>query len=355
MTERKLKSAINKRITITQVAERAGVTIGTVSHVINGTATISAETTARVREAIEELHYVPNITARSLRSKKSKQVGLLIPNLNNSFYSRIASTFIDMASEKGFVVQILGYEYSLAKELQAIDSLASNSVDIVIIMNGTGDEAGIQRLLEARKKVILADRDSDISGVNCVYFDNKKAIFEAVGLLKQKGYKKIGFLSEPLSLTNVQERFEAYREALEAHGYAFHENQVRICEDFRLNAMTNGYRYMKSLLQTGKIQAEAAARETDIPDAFLATSDLLAIGAIKAFRECGYAVPGDVGLISFDNLDISSFVDPALTTIEQDQVLMGQELFRIVEAISENEAMKEKSILPQRLVVRESC
>jgi len=347
MEQNSTKPTKKNRITIRQVAERAGVTIGTVSHVINGTAPISPETTARVREAIEELNYVPNITAKSLRSKSSKLVGFLIPNLNNSFYSRISSTFIDLAFENGFIVQILGYEYSLEKELQAINSLASNCVDIVIILNGCGDEEGIKRLLDARKSVILADRVSDVKGVNCVYFDNQKAIFEAIGLLKKKGYRRIGFLSEPLALTNVQERFEAYRTAVEAWGYAFREEDVFICENFQLDAMVNGYRYVKDILQ------KPEGRQ--LPDAFIATSDLLAIGAIKAFRECGLKVPGDVGIISYDNLDIASFVDPGLTTIEQNQVLMGTELFRLVKAINEKEAVQEHIVLPQKLIVRESC
>ncbi len=334
------------RITMRQVAQRAGVTVATVSHVINGTARISPETTARVKEAIREFHYVPNMTAKSLRSRKSRQVGFLIPNLNNSFYSRIASTFIEQASENGYVVQILGYEYSVAKELQAIDSLVSNSVDIVIILNGYGDEEGIQRLLDAGKTVILGDRVSDMEGVNCVYFDNRKAVSQAIALLKQKGYRNIGFLSEPLALTNVQERFTAYKNALSEIGYEYREENVLICEGFRLNAMTNGYQYIKELL------SKKAGRQ--LPDAFIATSDLLAIGAVKAFRECGYAVPGDVGIVSYDNLDISAFVDPELTTIEQNQVMMGTELFGLVKQISEN-GKGGNVVLSQELIVRGSC
>ena len=347
MEQNNSTSTKKNKITIRQVAELAGVTIGTVSHVINGTAPISPETTARVHEAISTLNYVPNITAKSLRSKSSKVVGFLIPNLNNNFYSRISSTFINLAFENGFIVQILGYEYSLEKELQAINSLASNSVDIVIILNGHGDEDGIRRLIDAKKSVILADRVSDIEGVNCLYFDNSKVIHEAVALLKKKGYQRIGFLSEPLALTNVQERFTAYRAALESFGYVFREEDIFICENFQLDAMFNGYHYMREILQN--------SNKRELPDAFIATSDLLAIGAIKAFRESGLHVPGDVGIISYDNLDIASFVDPGLTTIEQNQALMGTELFNLVKAISEKEVVKEHIVLPQKLIIRESC
>ncbi len=337
----------SKRVTIKQVAEEAGVTIGTVSHVINGTAPISAETTARVREAIELLQYVPNMTAKSLRSKRSKVVGILVPNLNNNFYSKILSTFINLAFENGYIVQIFGYEYSVEKELQAINSLASNSVDIVIIMNGHDDEEGIQHLLDVRKKVILADRYSDIKGVKCLFYDNQKGVFEAVGLLREKGYQNIGLLSEPGALTNVHERFVAYKDALQAFGLPYREEHVHICDGFRLDALVNGYQYVKNMLEH--------KGEKEIPDAFLATSDLLAIGAIKAFDQLGYKIPGDVGIISFDNLDIASFVKPGLTTIEQNQTVMGKELFRVVKAVSEEEAIEDKIVLSQKLIIRESC
>ncbi len=342
-----MKEKKNNRVTITQVAERACVTIGTVSHVINGTASISAEVTARVQKAIRDLNYIPNMTAKSLRSKKSKQVGFLVPNLNNSFYPRILSTFINLAFDNEYIVQIFGYEYSLEKELQAINILSGNSVDIVIILNGFGDEAGIQQLLDMHKKVILADRFSDIKGANCIYFDNSQVMLEAISLLKSKGYRKIGFISEPLLFTNVRERFAAFQEALPAYGYTFTEENVFICDGFRLDALENGYRYMKNVLDERD--------KTNLPDAFVATSDLLAIGIMRALRERGYQVPEDIGIISFDNIEISSYVNPRLTTIEQNQTEMGTELFHLVQDINDNKKVDDKIILPQRLVVRDSC
>ena len=337
----------SRSVTIRQVAERAGVTIGTVSHVINGTATISAETTARVREAIRELNYVPNITARSLRSKRNKMLGILVPNLNNSFYSRILSTFTDLAFAEGYVVQIFGYEYSVEKEIQILNTLANDSLDLVIIMNGSGDEEGIRRLREAGKQVILADRNAVSEEASSICFDNRQGIAQAIRLLKDKGCQTVGYLSEPLALSNVQERFEAYRDSMLAEYGCVRREYVYFCDDFRLDALNSGYQYMKRVLEQND-------RET-LPDAFLATSDLLAIGAIRACRECGYRVPEDFGFISFDNLDISSFVSPALTTIEQNQVAMGKALFKLVQEVRGSNNAHKHIVLPQTLVIRESC
>ncbi len=111
------KESGRKRVTITQVAKQAGVTIGTVSHVINGTAPITEETKQKVYRAIHELNYIPNVMAKSLRSKRNYTIGLMIPNLNNSFHSKITSVFVDKAYELGYSVQIRGYEYSLEREL----------------------------------------------------------------------------------------------------------------------------------------------------------------------------------------------------------------------------------------------
>lgn len=337
----------SRSVTIKQVAQRAGVTIGTVSHVLNKTASISAETTARVEDAIRELNYVPNITARSLRSKRNKMLGILVPNLNNTFYSRILSTFTDLAFAEGYVVQIFGYEYSVEKELQIMNSLSNDSLDVVIVMNGCQDEEGIRRLRDAGKQVILADRSTGVSDVSSIRFDNKQGVAQAITWLKQKGYQRVGYLSEPLALSNVQERYEAYRDSMTAAYGSVREGDIWLCEDFRLDALNNGYQYMKRVLE----QKE----KKELPDAFLATSDLLAIGAIRACRECGYEVPADFGFISFDNLDISSFVSPALTTIEQNQVTMGTALFELVKTVRGSGGMQEQIVLPQTLVVRESC
>ena len=138
----------------------------------------------------------------------------------------------------------------------------------------------------------------------------------------------------------------AFRESFRKQ-YDQEPSHIFLCEDFRLDALQNGYRYMKELLNS--------RQKSDLPDSFLATSDLLAMGAIKACRELGYKVPGDFGFISFDNLDISPFVSPALTTIEQNQVQMGTELFDLVCRLQKDNTIKAQIVLPQTLIVRESC
>lgn len=341
------KGRKRKRVTISQVAEKAGVTIGTVSHVINGTAPISKETTERVHFAIKELDYTPNVMAKSLRSKKNYTIGLMIPNLNNSFHSKVASVFLDKAYEEGFGVQIHGYEYSLEREHRELSRLEGNNIGTVIIFNGYGDEKEIESFLKKGITVILADRSTMIKGVPYIEYDNKKVMLDIISMLKQKGYQRIGFISEPLYLTNLQDRYQGYKNGLEANGYHFNESYVYVREELCLNNLKTGYQYMKELLTTYK--------KENLPDAWIASSDLLAIGIMRAMKECGFSVPGDFGVVGFDNTEISGYVNPRLTTVSQSQQLLGEELMKMVKKISDGEKQVENVCLAQSLVIRESC
>ncbi|MDO4336841.1 MAG: LacI family DNA-binding transcriptional regulator [Eubacteriales bacterium] len=341
------KANKENRVTITQVAKHAGVTIGTVSHVINGTAPITKETADRVHQAIRELNYVPNVMAKSLRSKKSYMVGLLIPNLNNSFHSKVASTFVDKAYENGYSVLILGYEYSLERERRELNRLESNNIDIIVIFNGCGDEKEIKSYLKKGISVILADRSTELIDVPYIQYDNKKVMYDIVKMLRRKGYKRIGFFSEPLELTNLKDRYDGYRQALREFGYNFREEYVFIRENLQLDNLENGYCYMKEILQTHK--------KEELPDAWIASSDLLAIGIMRAFTECGYKIPDDFGVVGFDNTEISGYVNPRMTTVNQDQRLLGESLWNMVQQISNGKKEIENVILSQQLVERESC
>lgn len=340
------KKERRKRMTITQVAERAGVTIGTVSHVMNGTAPITQETAQKVYQAIRELNYVPNIMAKSLRSRKNYTIGLMIPNLNNSFHSRITSVFVDRAYKLGYSVQIYGYEYSLEREKEELARLESNNIGVVIIFNGCGDEEEIESFVKKGIPVILADRRTDIPGVPCIEFDNKRVMKEIVLMLKERGYQRIGFFSEPLRLTNLQDRYQGYQDALESCGYPFNENYVFIREDLCLDNLKNGFLYMREILRTRK--------KEELPQVWITSSDLLAIGIMRAMEESGYKIPMDFGVVGFDNTEISGYVTPRLTTVNQDQVLMGEKLMDMVLRLGNHEQV-ENILLDQSLIVRKSC
>lgn len=341
-----MKNTKNQRATMKDVADRAGVTIGTVSHVINHTASISEETTARVQQAIRDLHYVPNSLARNIRSKTNHRVGLMIPNLTNNFHARIASGFVNLAEQHKYIVFIMGYEYSLEREKNELQSLMEYNVGTIVIVNGSGDEAFIQELLERGIQVILADRRTDMKGVSYVEYDNKIVYREVIALLKGKGYQSVGFISEPLDLTNIRDRYEGYREAMQEAGYEVNPENLYISERLCLDNARNGYLYMKEILER--------KRREELPDVFIASSDLLAIGVMRALYEAGYHVPDDIGIIGCDNLQISGYMQPRLTTIMQDRDRLNEELWKMIITRDKGEKV-ENVTLPQELVIRESC
>jgi DNA-binding LacI/PurR family transcriptional regulator len=335
-----------KRATMKDVAKMAGVTIGTVSHVINGTAPITPETAEKVRQAIRELDYVPNSLAKNMRTHKNKMVGFLVPRLTNSFYARIASAYMEEAQKENYTVSIMDYGYSLEQEKKELYGLLQNNVGTIILANGSKDEAYIESIRDKGVQVILMDRWSDIPGISYIAYDNIDVIVETVGTLKEKNYKTIGFISEPLDLVNLRDRFAGYKMGLRKYGYAFNEKYVFISDVFQMDHVEKGYQYTLQLLETYP--------KEELPQAYIVSSDLIAIGMIKALKDKGYKVPGDFGIVGCDNLEISGYVQPPLTTIQQNRREMGAELWRMTKSL--NDGLPIGNIkLKQKLIVRESC
>lgn len=338
---------MKKRVTMKEVADLAGVTIGTVSNVINHKAVVLPQTVQKVQEAIRTLEYVPNSAARNMRLGHNRQIGMLIPNLTNNFYSGIISRFVDLADREGYTVLILGYEYSPEREKKALRSLYENNVQTIVVINGTEDEKWIRQYMSRGITFVLGDRHCDsLPGVSYVEFENKTVVADAVGYLKKRGYRRIGYLSEPLSITNIADRYEGFLRGMKLHGYLFRPEDVYISERLCLDNTQNGYMFMKEVLQRRS--------RDDLPDAFIISSDLQAIGVMRAIREAGYSIPRDFGIIGCDNLELSGYVDPGLTTIDQDRDMLGRKLWEMTKRRMAG-IDTENIVLEQRLIIRESC
>lgn len=336
-----------KKVTITQVAKHAGVAVGTVSNYLNGTVSVSSEKTERIRQAIEELDYIPDALASSLRRKNSKTIYVLTPNLRNAFYTNTISALMEYAYKSGYAVNISGYEYSAERErkqLRILESCKPGSV--VIIFNGYNDEAEIRRLVKKDMHVILADRQVLVKNTSSVNYDNHLVMFELVSLLKEKGYQTIGLVAELTELENIRKRRDSFVEAMQCYGFEEPEKYIYAKESLSLNKLKNSYLYMKEILENN--------RREDLPDAWIATSDYLAIGIMRAINEKGYRIPEDFGVVGFDNLDLSGYMNPRLTTAEQDQDIFGKKLWDVVKRMKQT-GKTEQIILPQKIIVRESC
>lgn len=339
-----------KKSTMKEVASRAGVTIGTVSHVINGTAVITNKTKSNVLKAIKELNYKPNAMARGLRRSESKMIGLLIPDMTNEYYSRIIRIFTDLAYAEGYTVMLCSFQYNLEQERLELDVLVDKGVDAIVLIGGSdGDEKFLKEIDDWGIPIVLGDRNTKNKSYASVEFDNKLMVKTVVGYLAKKGYTKIGFVTEALTeaMTNLTDRYNGYIEGMKENDLEINERCIFIEDSLQLNKMSNGYDLMEQVLKE-RVRSE-------MPEVFIASSDLLAIGMIEALRKGGYKVPDDFGVVGYDDLSISAYFNPALTTIRQDPNKISNAIWDMIINSLRNEVNDKQHIyIKQELIVRKS-
>lgn len=339
-----MKSKDKKMATIIDVAKCSGVSVGTVSNVLNGTAKVSYATQKKVNEAIEALNFRPNDMARSLRFTKSKLIGFLAPDIND-FYNSVAKHFVEYAYQSGYTVLYSGCGYSQQRERDLIDLLIQKRAEVIVVIGGGFDDEYLCEMYNRGTKLLLLDRHIDNSGIPSVEFDNASTIRKLVSLLKKSGHQKIGFMSETICMTNLEDRYRGYIRGIADIREKLQERHIYISDELQLNKKTNAYNAMKRLLLT-KTQEE-------LPDVFIVTSDYVAVGMMDAIHEFGLRIPEDIGVTGFDNSVICEYLSPPLTTIEQDVKKMGEIAWNIVQDII-NDTLKssERILLPQKLVIR---
>ncbi len=334
------------RITIHDVARQAGVTIGTVSHVINGTAKISPKTTKRVNEAIQLLNYRPNPYAQALRRSRAKSIGCLIPDITTSFYSSFFSSFVEYAYESAYSVSVINFQHNPKYEVAEIENLISRNVDAILIYNGFDDNAGLEMIQQANIPLILIDRYQE--GYSCISFDNSQTIQTLVQLLKTSGHTKIGYLSESIIIQNLNDRYIGFITGMQKYGLETDIRNVQINRHPQIDNLSIGYRLMQERLQKGGLK--------NLPSVYIASSDLIAFGAMRAIRESGLSIPDDISIIGCDNLRMDDYVDPPLTTISQSYQDIAAQAWKTLCTIFEKpDCGPIISKLPQHLVIRQSA
>ena len=333
-----------KIATIVDVAKLSGVSVGTVSNVINGTARVSLSTQKKVQDAIEALNFQPNDMARSLRITKSKLVGFLAPDINE-FYNSVARHFVEYAYQSGYTVLYTGCGYSKERERDLIDLLIQKRAEVIVIIGGNFDEEYLSGVYRKGTKFLLLDRHIANSGIPSVEFDNVTTVRNLVGWLKRNGHEKIGFFSETICMTNLEDRYRGYVRGIADIRADLNNEYIFISDSLQMNKKKNAYLDMKKLLQSKPLR--------DLPDVFIVTSDYVAVGMIDAIREFGYRVPEDIGVTGFDNSVISEYLTPPLTTVEQDVQKMGEIAWSVAQNIINGNPVQDKRILlSQNLIVR---
>lgn len=295
-------------VTINDVAKEAGVSIATVSYVINKTRRVNPETAERVRQAIIKLKYRPSVIAQSLVTKSTQIIGVLISNITDPFFSPIVRGIEDKASQAGYIIMIGNSDEDFAKSKQYIEILAQHRVAGLIISPTQGMEKLKSVLEEIDVPVVLVNRHSDEVVADVVETDNELGAYMGVRHLLALGHSRISLISGPLEVSTYADRLKGYQRAFLEAGIPIPYDLIRI-GGFHPDS---GYRLMKELIEL-----------PHCPTAVFIGSGRLTRGAFLAVKESGVVVPNTLSLVTFDETEWGTLVNPPLTTVAQKTYEMG--------------------------------
>ena len=328
---------------IKEVALKAGVSIATVSRVLNGKGPVAEETRQRILEAIEGLRYVPHSAARSLITNQTDTIGVLLPDLYGEFFSEVIRG-IDLAARRsGFHVLISGFHSDRA-EIEAVLRALRGRVDGLIVLSPDVDAQSLRRNLPETLPVVLLNTpvEGDGADFDAINLDNHGGAFAMVRHLAGLGHRRIAFIRGPEENADARERLRGYRDALLSLEIAG-EEALELGGDF---SEESGYRAGQRLL----------ALEPR-PAAVFAANDSMAIGCLFALREAGARVPGDIALAGFDDIPIARYITPSLSSVHVPIAELGtRAMERLLHAVdNKNGHERRQETVATTLVVRGSC
>lgn len=344
MEKNKLRST--HRCTIYDVARHAQVSPSTVSHVLNGTASITKGTRDRILASVEALGYRPNANARALRQLHTKILGVIFSDISCEYYATCITEIIRQARQGGYVVLASDQQYDNVALEANIQALVERRVDGLIFVGGTMDEEYLEIATHAGVPVVVADRY--VEGYPCVEFNNYETMRKLVGALFDAGYRRFGYVSEaPSRQQNLQMRYEGFLAGLKERGIP--EKDLFVCLEESLNysgKIPSAYKYFSNFF--------AHADRNQLPEVIVAVNDMIALGVMNAALQAGLRVPEDIAVVGFDNISLSAFSSPAMTTVEQDPYLLGRKCVEMMmEKIQGNAS--PNVMLSQQIVVRKSA
>jgi LacI family transcriptional regulator len=328
-------------ITIYDVARAAGVSMATVSRVVNGNPNVKPATRKKVLECIKQLGYRPNAVARGLASKKTTTVGVVIPDISNAFYSEVTRGIEDIATMYHYNIILCNSDLSKEKELKLIETLLEKQVDGLLFLGGFVTDEHREIFSQASVPVVLAATRDEKGELPSVSIDQTSAACDAATVFIREGHKRIAFIGGPLEdPVKGYPRYLGYRKALEKHQYPFDEDLVRI-GDF---GYRSGYERMKELLAL-----------EDRPTAVCVASDEMAVGAMHAAQDLGYNVPGDIEVMGFHNIPLSRQVRPLLSSVSVPMYDIGAVAMRLLTKYMHDEEIDSgQVVLPYDMALRDS-
>lgn len=332
---------INK-VTIKDVARKAGVSPATASRVAGGYGYVSEEKRRKVMAAINELGYRPNALARSMVTHSTAIIGLVVTDILNPFFAQLARGVEASIWREGYTLILANTDEDVDHEKAVIHALLEKQVDGLIIVPATSKPTKhLQEAVKQAGPIVFVDRGVENITADVVLVDNEHGAYEAISHLISLGHHSIGMIIDNLDITTNAERLSGYQKALKDHGVDVEESLIQSCQYTRQSAFEVATKMLKS---------------PNPPTALFTANNFMSIGALRAIHEAGLQIPRDIALVGFDDLDWNLISEPKLTTVSQPMHEMGEVAGKRLLARLNGDTSPEMEIrLKTSFIIRESC
>lgn len=334
------------QVTIKDVAKAAGVSPSTVSRVISKHPRISRATSTKVMKIMEELGYHPNIMAKSLVSRTTRTIGMILPRpaeelFQNFFFSEFIRGIVTQASRAGYDV-LMTSGASEREEVEAITRIVKGRrVDGIVLLSSRRHDPVVAFLHDEKFPYVLIGRSDEYQDVLSVDNDNVQAAFDATNHLIDLGHTRIGFVSGPSHLVVSLDRLKGYQQALEKASLPANKHWVVESEFLQ----ESGYRAISMIMN-----------QPERPTALVVIDDIVAVGVLRGLTEAGYSIPKDISIIGFNNISMAELTNPPLTSVDIGIYQMGVTASQALLRQIQNEGtVNSRLVVPHRLILRESC
>lgn len=304
--------------TIKQVAELAGVSIGTVSHVIGGTVPVSEELKRKVQAAIRTLDYHPNLIARSLKTTKTRTLGMVVPDMTIPFFSQLIRSVETAAKQAGYWVLAVDSDDDQIRQQDVLSLLRSQRVEGILLVSasGKGSKGQIRKLQASGLPVVCLDRLPEGVQIDSVCIEDAKAAEMGVVHLIDRGHRDIAIMTGPLALRNERERLRGYEAAMKAAAIPVRSDRI----------------WQSSLAdeEVIRLSKERLGNGASRPSALFCTNGVTGMGALRGMAACGLTTPADLAFVTFDELAPDDLFRPSITSIVQPAADIGQKAAQIL-------------------------
>lgn len=327
-------------VRLKDVASKAGVSVATVSHVVNNTKPVSEKTKARIEEAIKELSYTPNFLAKSLKENRTKVIGLIIPDISNYYFTEIASIIEQRLNDAGYNMILCNSNENLELEIQHIQQLKAYMVSGMIIAPTTMDFDYRKLVASQDYPIVFIDRKLSTLQGDSIIADGACAVEEAVSYLIKKGHKRIGFIGANRGLSTTANRFLGYQNALKKNGIPL-DSSLCVFGEPKINPAMSLCSQLFS--------------QTNI-SALLVSSSLMSIGAVQFFTKNNIKIPEQIAMIGYDDYIWSTITAPPLSTIKQPTSEIGYKAAEtMLNRLENGNTPITEILLNSEFIIRESC